>query len=284
MPGRKRGFGQITRLPSKRYRARYTGPDGALHNAPTTFDTRGDAEAWLVGQRHLISAEKWQPPIKLREQPKALTFGTYAERWLDIRELKPSTRSHYRRVLDKHLLPTLADLPLTSVTSAAVKEWYATMPKDRPTQRAHAYGLLRAILTTAVDDEKIAANPCHIRGAGSTKRAHKIEPATLVELATIAENMPPKYRPMLMLSAWCALRFGEVVELRRKDVDLKNGVIRVRRGVARTDAGRVIGTPKSDAGVRDVSIPPTSCRCFATTSPRCPSGAAMPSCSRRRMA
>jgi hypothetical protein len=44
---RKRAFGQITRLPSARYRARYTGPDVLLHNPPTTFDTSGDADAWL---------------------------------------------------------------------------------------------------------------------------------------------------------------------------------------------------------------------------------------------
>ena len=43
--GGKRGFGQIIKLPSKRYRARYTGPDGALHNAPTTFDTREEGKS-----------------------------------------------------------------------------------------------------------------------------------------------------------------------------------------------------------------------------------------------
>jgi len=39
----RRGFGQITQLPSKRYRARYTGPDTALHNAPTTYLRKEDA-------------------------------------------------------------------------------------------------------------------------------------------------------------------------------------------------------------------------------------------------
>ena len=42
---RKRSFGQIARLPSKRYRARYPGPHQGLHNAPLTFQTREDAEA-----------------------------------------------------------------------------------------------------------------------------------------------------------------------------------------------------------------------------------------------
>jgi len=46
--GGKRGFGQITRLLSGRYRARYTGPDTKLHNAPTTFDSKLEAEALLT--------------------------------------------------------------------------------------------------------------------------------------------------------------------------------------------------------------------------------------------
>lgn len=109
---------------------------------------------------------------------------------------------------------------------------------------------------TALTDEKIAANPCHIRGAGQSKRVAKIKPATLAELETIAAEMPLRYRPMLLLSAWCALRFGEVTELRRKDVDLKNGILHVRRGVTRANGETVIGAPKSDAGTRDVAIPP----------------------------
>ena len=79
---------------------------------------------------------------------------------------------------------------------------------------------------------------------------------TLAELETIAAAMPERYRPMVLLSSWCALRFGELTELRRKDLDLKNAVIHVRRGVVRADGAVVVGSPKSDAGVRDVAIPP----------------------------
>jgi hypothetical protein len=34
---------------------------------------------------------------------------------------------------------------------------------------------------------------------------------------------------MVLLASWCALRFGETVELRRGDIDLSGEVIRVRR-------------------------------------------------------
>lgn len=252
----KRSFGQITRLPSKRYRARYTGPDGMLHNAPHTFDTRQDGEAWLVGERRRISEDRWTPPTKLADAPRAMTFGTYAERWMSRRDLKPRTRAHYRSLLDRQILPTFEDRPLKAISSEEVRDWHSDLDRSKPTLRAHAYGLLRTIMATAVTDEKIPANPCHIQGAGATKRVRKIKPATLTELEAIAAGMPLKYRPMVMLSSWCALRFGEVTELRRKDVDLTNGVIHVRRGVVRADGQKVIGSPKSEAGTRDVAIPP----------------------------
>jgi hypothetical protein len=55
----KRSFGGIRRLPSGRYQANYTGPDAQLHNAPHTFETREDAEAWLTDVRRQISRGEW---------------------------------------------------------------------------------------------------------------------------------------------------------------------------------------------------------------------------------
>jgi excisionase family DNA binding protein len=109
---------------------------------------------------------------------------------------------------------------------------------------------------TAVTDGKIAANPCVIRAAGSAKRAVTIRPASIDELAKLTEAMPQRYRAMILLASWCALRFGELTELRRRDIDVEAAMIRVRRGVVRTEAGFRIATPKSQAGTRDVAIPP----------------------------
>ena len=56
--------------------------------------------------------------------------------------------------------------------------------------------LLRTILTSAVEDELIRVNPCHIRGAGSSKRVHRIKPASLEELTTLVEAMPDRLKVM----------------------------------------------------------------------------------------
>lgn len=252
--GTKARFGSIRKLPSGRYQARYLGPDGLTHKAHTTFDTIGDAEGWLATVRADIVRDSWSPSGT--SAPRTMTFGAYAERWLTARTLKPRTRAHYRSLLDRQLLPTFKTVPLRHITPDLVREWYATTAMHTPTLRSHAYGLLRTILGQAVRDELIRSNPCHIRGAGNAKRAKKIKPASLAELEALVNAMPPRYRAMVLLASWCGLRFGELAELRRGDVDTKAGVIRVRRGVVHVDGETIVGKPKTDAGVRDVAVPP----------------------------
>jgi integrase len=183
------------------------------------------------------------------------TFLDYAEKWLQTRPLKPRTRAHYEQLLAVRLAD-FHDVRLGAISPALVRAWYAASGTSAPTARAHAYGLLRAILATAESDDLITHNPAHIRGAGNTKRVKKIRPASLDELERLVDAMPPKYRAMTLLASWCALRFGELAELRRGDIDLRHGVVHVRRAVVRVAGGYVVDRPKSDAGVRDVAIPP----------------------------
>jgi len=83
----------------------------------------------------------------------------------------PRPASHHPRPLPaEHIYPTFGDIAVTAITLAAFRTWHADLArakgskvKDRPTARAHAYGLLRTILNTAVADELIAANPCRMR-------------------------------------------------------------------------------------------------------------------------
>ena len=57
--------------------------------------------------------------------------------------------------------------------------------------------------------------------------------------------MPKRLRLMVLLAAWCAMRFGELAELRRKDID--GSVIRVRRAIVRAGGQVIVTTPKSAA-------------------------------------
>lgn len=128
---------------------------------------------------------------------------------------------------------------LTSITPASVREWHADFDPHSPTSRAHAYALLKAILTSAMQDDLVDANPCRIRGASATTRRRTVKPATLGELAVICEAMPEQLRPLVLVSAWTALRFGEATELRRRDVD--GNVLHISRAVVRLPGEHVVG-------------------------------------------
>jgi integrase len=242
----------------------YYGPDGTRHKAPTTFTTKKTARQWLSTQQTDIIRGKWLPPVDPAPATKAQTLTEYANTWLpnrltvDGEPLKDRTRLHYRMLLDIHILPVLGDKPLAAITADDVRAWHAVTLTDAPTLRAHAYSLLRTILNTAIADEKLTTNPCTIRGAGTTKRVITIEPATVDQLSKLVDAMPARFQAMVLLASWCALRFGELTELRRGDIDLEEGVIHVRRGVVylRKDGGFKSTTPKSKAGVRDIWVPP----------------------------
>lgn len=270
--GTRRAFGNVRKLPSGRWQASYKGPDGKRHNAPTTFTTKGDATTWLSMESAAITESRWKPAPP-PEKAQAPLFKDYVGGWLEARELKPRTRDEYRRMLglpkpegaptrkdNRKPAPTLLEhwgpKRLGDIAPADVRAWYRTLDPSKPTQRAHLFALLRTIMATAVEEELIDVNPVQIKGAGRTKRVRRIEPATVAELKMIRENLDERYHALVDVAAWCALRWGELTELRRHDVDLRGGVLRIRRAVAWVDGEPIVGTPKSAAGVRDVTIPP----------------------------
>ncbi|MDO5741248.1 MAG: site-specific integrase, partial [Ornithinimicrobium sp.] len=76
------------------------------------------------------------------------------------------------------------------------------------------------------------------------------------ELDVLVQEMPVNLEALVLLCAWCALRVGEVLELRRRDLDLNRGVVKVTRAVSWVRGQTIVGTPKSSAGTREVSVPP----------------------------
>jgi integrase len=261
----RRGFGRIRRERSGRYSAAYVGPDLQLHLATVTFEARLDAEGWLHAEHHRIEQGEWvSPTARLQarkeaertEQLNRVAVREYAARWLAARELRPGTIADYNALLRRHIYPTLGDAAVRNLTRADVKAWFGGLNPQTPRLRAKAYSLLRSIMNGAVDDELITVNPVQIRSAGASRRVKKIEPASLAELATLAAAMPDRLQLAVLLGAWCAMRYGEIAELRRRDLDLEHGKVRIRRGVTWVDGHPVVGPPKTAAGVRDVSIPP----------------------------
>ncbi|MGB8019770.1 MAG: site-specific integrase, partial [Candidatus Nanopelagicales bacterium] len=249
-------------LPSGRFRARLT-HEGRAHT--TVVDSAREASVWLLRTRAELAAgvHESQDPTEQdapagRRQP---TLTRYSDKWLAARELRAATRLKYRRHLDRDILPVFGSTPLDAITVASVRDWHETLHPHAPGMRAHAYALLRAILNDAYREDRITANPCRVKGAGNTSGRLRQDVPTVAQVAALAAAMPDaKQRCLLLVSAWCGLRYGEATELRVKDVvtgpDGLPAAIRVRRGVVCVQGEYLVGPPKTHAGMRDVTIPP----------------------------
>lgn len=250
--GKRRTFGAVRKLPSGRYQARYPGPDGVMRPAPDTFTTSRDADDWLAEKRTEIRRGDWQDP-----DAGAVDFREYALLWVKERRLSQTTEELYHRLLRLHVLPAFEGLDLDQITAPRVRSWRSERldATGAETTVAKSYRLLKAILETAVEDELIRRNPCRIRGAGKETAAER-PVATVDQVDALADVLGPRWRLMVFLGAYGPLRPEEQAELRRKDVDLDDLTVRVRKAAPELTTGRrAEGPTKSEAGKRLVVLP-----------------------------
>jgi integrase len=79
---------------------------------------------------------------------------------------------------------------------------------------------------------------------------------TTDELARVADAIqPPQLRAMVLVPAWLGLRWGELIELRRRDIDDICEMVTIARAVTHRGRGCAISAPKSGKG-RTVVVPP----------------------------
>lgn len=249
---KRRRFGRLRHLPSGRWQAAYIGPDLKLHKAEKTFASDVAAEGWLDSERRKIDLGTWGAV----ERSDGITLRDYAKKWVEQRPLRPRTKLLYEGLLERLILPELGDAVMVAVAPATVREWHTGLGNDKPTRNAHAYALLHAIFATAVQDEVCDANPCRIRSAMATKRKRTIDVIGPADVDRLAAEMPEHLRASVLMAAWCGLRYGETAELRRADVTSDCSVLRIRRAATYRSGVWTVGEPKTQAGVRDVAVPP----------------------------
>lgn len=279
-PRRKRRFGQIDRLPSGKYRARYTGPDGHLHKAPATFYSRDDAAGWIRSEEKLIEFDEWTPPATraLTAEDRARTVGDWLTEWLELRTrgtrpLAPSTLQDYRNTIDRRILKVtgpaarLRDIPLNMLTRRDVAAWWDDINRafDSAPYNRNAYARLRTALQAAVDRDMIPANPVSVpEAARRPKHRRKELPEAQVmqdivdQLDRTKPRIDGRHKLLAILTFFHGLRIGEALGLRRRDIAITADSIHVR---VRGNVYRVPGegmhykpTAKTDAGHRTVPL------------------------------
>jgi integrase len=248
---RRRHFGNVRKLPSGRYQARYW-QAGVLQKAEETFKAKADALAWLSTIETDLLRGAWVAPSDGK-----VSFSEYANDWLDKQShLRPRTIELYRYLLRCHLDPTFGAHPLSAITSTDVISWHRALVRKLPGTAPKAYRLLAQLMKSAVTDGCIVRSPVAVKGA-SKEPLHEQAVPTVAEVDALADAVPELYKPMVLLAAWCALRFGELAALRRDRIDLMHSEIRVAETVTELATGeRFAGPPKTAAGRRTVAIPP----------------------------
>lgn len=279
-PRPKRAFGSITQLPSGKYRARYTGPDGDRHKAPSTFFARDDAAAWLRSEEKLVEFDEWTPPAARAQsrEDQVRTVGDWITQWLDLRSrgtsaLEPSTLQDYTRTLSRRILKVdgpaarLRDIPLTRLTRRDVAAWWDDINRQfsTPPYNRNAYARLKTAMQAAVDRDMIPINPVIVPDAAKRPKHHRKELPELEVMQGIVDQLDKsipridgRHKLVAILTLFHGLRLGEVLGLRRRDVVITADSIHVR---VRGNVYRVPGegmhykaTAKTDAGHRTVPL------------------------------
>ena len=226
-----------------------------------------NAEAWLVRERDYRdkcagNGEKWKPPAERAQEKKAkvLLFGVYGAQVIAQRQLSPRTRIEYDAKWTQLIEPTFGKVPVSELNPTAVRAWFSGLDADKPRRNSHAYGILSMICNTAVKDGLLDRNPCQIAGAMNTKAKENVKVPTIAELHAIADQLGAnpnhaKFKALVLLAGWCGLRYGEVAELRRKDLDADCTVVSITRAVGHRDGTCILGPTKTKER-RKVDIPP----------------------------
>lgn len=191
-------------------------------------------------------------------------YQELADLWLDSYQLtvKPQTFLDTKRMLYNHLIPVFGTLKLTKLSVSYIQSFI----NDLSTQLVHyavVHSINRRVLQYGVSLQLLPFNPARdiILPKQPKRENTAIKFIASDDLKVLLLHMEKlafkKYRYYfdyvlysVLLATGC--RFGEVVALEWSDIDFENGTISINKNYSRLL--KLIGTPKSKAGVRTISI------------------------------
>ncbi len=182
--------------------------------------------------------------------PTADTIKTYGDRWLESKkgELAASTYQEYEAVLRNHIYPVLGSKLFAKVTKPQIRA-LITAKRDEGYDAATIRNMLapvRGMYNQAIEDGEPVGNPAAKFGKQNRgKSSALINPYTKEEVSTFLQKalqLRPADYPLYLCAVRTGLRRGELIALRRSDIDFEKRLIHVQRSYSRHG---VIKTPKS---------------------------------------
>lgn len=244
------------------YRVRLRLPDGQV-----VTDSTHPTKAAAKRRAAVADADQHTQPVTnvdiepaAQETTPETTLREWAELWAETHQVADATWARYQSHLDLHILPRFGDMPLSTITRMTVKAWVKDLGTSHaPSTVGTILGLLSTLLNEAVDDHRIAMNPCRRIRTGVVSHRPERPWATPQQVLTIANRVEATDRVMVITAAYTGMRWGEVVGLRRPNCRLDDAriVIDANTGALHEVAGILtLGPPKTPAAIRTIAIPP----------------------------
>lgn len=197
--------------------------------------------------------------------------------------LERSTVNQRRRHLRLHIEPLLGATLLSRLLVPVIRSFEDDLRAAGVSAAMVRKVLvsLGGILADAQERGLVAKNPVRdmrARRGSSERRAEKRQKGKLkvgediptpAEVRAIVEAASGRWRPLLLTAIFAGLRSSELRGLRWEDVDLDRRLLHVRQ---RADEFGAIGRPKSEAGEREIPLPPIVVNTLREWRLACPKG------------
>jgi integrase len=190
---------------------------------------------------------------------EGLTLGKYLDKWLEgsLRgAVRQSTFDRYEIAIRVHIKPVLGRLKLTKLAPSHLASFYQDklVAGFAPASVNKLHVALHKALDQAVKWHMIPRNVAEVVKA-PRPAPEEIRPLNREQTKTLLEAARgERFEPLYMLAVTTGLRQGELLGLKWEDVDLQDGVVRVRRTLARYKARLVLGEPKTKRSRRTVRL------------------------------
>jgi integrase len=239
-----------TRDGQVRWYARYRDPAGKQR--VKVFGRKVDAERFLTTVEASKLVGSYVDPGRAR-----ITVGEVAGRWIAGKaNLKPTTRARYESALSVHVLPRWQSVPLDRIEHSDVQSWVVDLAASGQSGASvrKSFGVLSAVLGLAVRDKRLPANPATgVDLPSLNERRRKYLSGGQVE--QLAESAGGDGWLVVLVLAYCGLRWSELAALRVGRIDLMRRRLAVAEAMTEVNGGRLVwGTPKSHES-RSVPVP-----------------------------
>jgi integrase len=222
---------RIDRNGKSRYTACYLDARGSLRSAGT-FTSKKDADkAWQHAELK-IAEGRLNDPRRGRQ-----TFCRYVtEEWLPNHVMEVTTREAYTYQIGKHILPWFGPMRMNEIMPSHVREWVTDLQAKKVSAASiqKVRFILSAIFTAALDDVTFL-HPCKgVKTPTVPRKPLKI--ITPEQFDAIYAALPdPAIQLLVETDIESGLRWGELAELRVKDLDPVTRILTVSRTVVQVD-------------------------------------------------